>query len=404
MGSQFKICSKKLTNFRICHKALMENTMKILSGSFIAIICIAHLAIIPGCKGKTAENEADSHQESGHDDHQPPSVTVNPEAMMSAGIKTMPVLKKPFSVRITAPGELEFNARRLLNLTARTPGRIERVLAVSGDRVGLGQLLTEIYSPDYLSKQAEFLQAVDRAEHFGDDQDESATVRAFMESARERLLLLGVSAAEVAELQRTRMPRPYLSVRATFAGTVIGSTVIPGDHVELGSSLFRLADPTILWAGVHIQEKDLAAVRVGSTVEIRTQAYPKESFQGRLLQLGDSIDPGTRTVIGRVEVPNPASKLKAGMYIEASISSGKERSALVVPESALQDDAGQAILFVQTGAGRFARRAVKAGERFSGQVEILDGLAEGENVVTSGAFLLNSELNKGSLEDEHGHS
>ena len=92
------------------------------------------------------------------------------------------------------------------------------------------------------------------------------------------------------------------------------------------------------------------------------------------------------------------------MYIEAFISGGEERSVLVVPESAIQDDAGQAIIFIQTGAGRFSRRAVKTGDRFSGQVEILEGLAEGENVVTSGAFLLNSELNKGSLEDEHGHS
>ena len=378
--------------------------MQPISRSFIVILCAAQLALITGCKGRPAGNEVDGHQETGHEDHQPASIVLTSGAMASAGIKTMPVLKRAFRVRISAPGELEFNARRLLNLTARTPGRVERVLAVSGDRVGLGQLLAEIYSPDYLSNQAEFLQAAERAGRSGDDRDEATTVRAFLESARERLLLLGVSAAEVAELQRTGTPRPYLSVRAALAGTIIESAAIPGDHVELGSSLFRLADPSVLWAGIHIQEKDLAAVRAGSAVEIRSQAYPQESFQGRLLQLGDRIDPGTRTVIGRVEVPNPASRLKAGMYIEAFISGGEERSVLTVPESAIQDDAGQAILFIQTAEGRFARRAVKTGERFSGQVEILEGLAEGENVVTSGAFLLNSELNKGSLEDEHGHS
>ena len=174
--------------------------MKFLSGSFIAIACIAQLALISGCKGRTAGKEVNGHQETRIDDHQPASITLTSGAMTSAGIKTMPALKQAFRVRISAPGELEFNARRLLHLTARTPGRIERILAVSGDRVGLGQLLAEIYSPDYLSKQAEFLQAADRAGRSGDDRDESATVRAFFESARERLILLGVTATEVAEL------------------------------------------------------------------------------------------------------------------------------------------------------------------------------------------------------------
>ncbi len=324
--------------------------------------------------------------------------------MTEAEIQIVPVLKKTFRLRITAPGELGFNVRRLLHLTALTEGRIERILAVAGDRVRKGQLLAEIYSPDYMSRQAEFLQAAERADRFSGDQNEADAVRSFMDSARERLILLGATTADVTELRRTKMPQPFLPVRAPLTGTVIESASVQGDHVELGANLFRLADLSILWAALHIKEKDLAAIQTGSTVEIRTQAYPGEIFQGRLLLVGDVLDPGTRTVLSRVEVPNSAGKLKTGMYIEAILAGAKERTALVVPESAVQDNGGQSIVFVQTAKGVFSRRAIRTGERFSGLVEILEGLAEMENVVTSGSFLLKSELEKGNLEDEHGHS
>lgn len=378
--------------------------MKILNRSLIWIVLIAQLVFTPGCNGKKDGKEENVRQESEPENHQPASITLTPGAMASADIKTTPAVMTVFKQRISAPGELAFNVRRLVHLTALTEGRIERIMAVAGDRVLKGQLLAEIYSPDYLSKQAEFLQATERAERFSRDQSEAGTVRAFLESARERLLILGATTAEVAELRKTRMPKPFLPVRAQLSGTVIEASVIPGDHVELGTNLFRLADLSILWAALHIKEKDLPAVQTGSTVEMRTQAYPGKIFRGRLLLVGDVLDPGTRTVIGRVEVPNPAGKLKTGMYIEAFLAGVEERSALVVPESAVQDDGGRSIVFVQSTERVFVKRTIISGEHSLGLVEILSGLNEGEEVVTSGSFLLKSELEKGSLEDEHGHS
>jgi RND family efflux transporter MFP subunit len=373
--------------------------MKKLSQSILWIAFIAQLVFLPGCNGEKAENEGDAHRETGPENSQPASITLTAAAMTSAEIKTASTVKMVFRQRITAPGELDFNARRLIHITALTPGRIERILTVAGDRVRAGQLLAEIYSPEYMSTQAEFLQAAERADRFSGDPHEAATVRAFLESARERLILLGATNTELAELQRTRVPQPLLPVRASLAGTIIESSSIPGDHVELGSNLFRLADLSILWAGLHIQEKDLAAVKTGSAVEFRTQAFPGEIFQGRLLLVGDVLDPQTRTVIGRVEVPNPAGKLKAGMYIEAFMPDAEERTVLAVPEAAVQDNEGQQIVFVQTEKGIFAKREIKTGGHFTGWVEILGGLTEGEKVVTFGSFLLKSELNKSSLEE-----
>jgi cobalt-zinc-cadmium efflux system membrane fusion protein len=144
-------------------------------------------------------------------------------------------------------------------------------------------------------------------------------------------------------------------------------------------------------------------VKTGAEAVLRTQAYPDEDFRGRLVLVGDVVDAGTRTVEGRVEVPNPQGRLKPGMYVDASVAAAGERAALVVPESALQDDEGHAVVFVKTGERTFTRREVRAGERFAGYVEILSGLTEGETIVISGGFLLKSEMRKDGLGDEHGH-
>jgi multidrug efflux pump subunit AcrA (membrane-fusion protein) len=347
--------------------------------------------------------------EAGHQVHltepetAPISVTLTSEGAATAHIKTDPAAPRALSRRVSAAGELEFNARRIVHLTARTPGRVERVVVVRGDRVREGQILAEIYCPDYLILQAEYLMAAERAKRQSGDPAEAGPARALLDSSRERLLLLGATPAEVDGLGALSVPRPLLPVRATLSGTVLEAGVLAGGWVDLGADLFRLADLTNLWACLHIQEKDLSSVKAGAEAVLRTQAYPGEDFRGRLVLVGDIVDAGTRTVEGRVEVPNPSGRLKPGMYVEASVATAGERAVIAVPEAALQDDEGRAVVFVKTGERTFERREVEAGERFAGYVEILSGLAEGETVVTSGGFLLKSEMRKGGMEDEHGH-
>ena len=360
------------------------------------------LFIVAACRDK--ELVEPGHQAEGAVPATAPnSVTLTPEGVVTANIKAEPAAMRVLARRVTAAGDLEFNVRRLVHLTARTPGRIEGVLVVPGDRVREGQVLAEIYSPDYLTLQAEYLLAAERAKRLAGDPAEAGQARALLDSSRERLLLVGASPAEVEGLVALSLPRPLLSVRATLSGTVIEAGVLAGDWVDLGSNLFRLADLTTLWACLHIQEKDLASVKAGAEAVLRTQAYPGEDFRGRLVLVGDVVDAGTRTVEGRVEVPNPRGRLKPGMYVDASVAAAGERAVLAVPESALQDDEGHTVVFVKTGERTFTRREVKAGERFAGYVEILSGLTEGETVVASGGFLLKSEMRKGGLGDEHGH-
>jgi multidrug efflux pump subunit AcrA (membrane-fusion protein) len=362
------------------------------------------LLLVAGCRGGAPAASSPADEDHDHEASAPLSVTLSPEAVAVADIRTEPAATRLLALRIAAAGEIEWNARRVVHLTARTPGRLERVLVVRGDRVREGQLLAELFSPDYLTLQAEYVQASARLKRHAGDPAEEGTARAFLAGARDRLRLLGVTDAEIEALGASSVPRPLLAVRAPLAGTVLEANVVAGDAAELGTSFFRLADPASLWACLHIQERDLAAVKTGAEVVLRTQAYPGEDYRGRLVLVGDVVERGTRTVEGRVEIGSGNGRLKPGMFVEATIASAGERPALVVPETAVQDDAGKPIVFVRTGERTFTRREVRTGARSGGAVEILEGLAEGEAVVTSGSFLLKSEIRKGSLEDEHGHA
>jgi RND family efflux transporter MFP subunit len=376
----------------------MRNSIRFLPwAALLALVLVSN-----ACREKEAVVE-DAH-EAGHDPAAAAAITLTPDAWAAADIRTAKASVLVFNRRIMAPGGLEFNARRLAHLTARRPGRVERVLAVSGDRVRAGQVLAEVYSPDYMSLQAEYVQAAERVQRLGANPAEAPAAKAILDSARQRLLLVGATVAEVDGLAAVRVPRPLLAVRAPFAGTIIEANVLTGDHVELGANLFRLADPSVLWASLHIREEDMASLQAGAGAELRTQAYPGEVFRGRLLLIGDVLDEETRTVTGRVEVANPAGRLKAGMFVEAALDSGAVRTALAVPEAAVQDDEGPSKVFVLSGERRFVRREITTGERLGELVEVLKGLAAGETVATSGSFLLKSEMRKGSMEDEHGHS
>jgi cobalt-zinc-cadmium efflux system membrane fusion protein len=197
--------------------------------------------------------------------------------------------------------------------------------------------------------------------------------------------------------------RPLLAVRAPFGGSIIEQAAVVGDGVEPGASLFRLANLSTLWASVRIYEKDLAAVRPDVDVVLRAQAFPGEDFRGRLVLIGAVMDEKTRTVEARVEVRNPTERLKPGMYVEASIACGEKRRALVIPESALQEFQSLSVVFLQIGPGAYGLRLVETGERSGGRIEIVRGLAEGDEVVTSGSFLLKSEMLKKTMGDEHEH-
>jgi len=369
----------------------------------IHMLTLTVLASASAACNRAADTTADSHAgEEPRAETPAGTVSLTPEAIAGGGIVLEPAKILEVARTVAALGELEFDARRVAGAAARASGRLEEVAAFLGDRVSAGAVLAEIYSPDFLAVQVEVLQAAARVARLAGQPDEFSA-RAFLEAARRKMAPFGPSPAEIDALIASVEIRPLLAVRAPISGVVLESRAVPGTTVESGAELYKLADPSTLWACVSLMEKDLATVRPGMEATIRTKAYPGREFHGRLVLIGAAMDTSTRTVEGRIVLPNPDGGLKPGMYIEAALASTERRTVLTVPISAVQEFASGRIVFVQTGPTAFTLRPVATGEILGPRIEITAGLAEGERVVSVGSFLLKSEMMKASLGDEHGH-
>jgi len=351
---------------------------------------------LPGCRSRTAEGEKpEAAAESA-----PSSITLTAEAVKTAGIEIAEAGIRPVIRTIHAAGEINFNQKRLAHVTARTAGRIEQLLAYPGERVKKGQLLLSLYSQDFLMLQAELLQASERFKRLQNDPEEQDAAKGLLDSARSRLRLYDISDAELAEIENTGSIKTLLPVRAPLDGNITESAVTAGDYVELGASLFRIADLSTVWVNVYIFEKDLSLIRLGSEVVLRAGAFPGREFRGRLFQISTVVDEKNRTVEGRVELTNPAGDLRPGMFVEAELISSAEANSLFVPGAAVQDFQNKKVVFVRTGENTFALRFVETGMTLNGFVEILKGLEKKEVVAANGSFFLKSELLKKSLEGE----
>jgi cobalt-zinc-cadmium efflux system membrane fusion protein len=181
---------------------------------------------------------------------------------------------------------------------------------------------------------------------------------------------------------------------------VLEKEVTQGTAVTLGTPLFVVADLTELWAVAEIDETELPLVSAGRTVDLRVAAYPGETFPGRITFVADMVNPTTRRVTVRCQVPTPDGRLKPEMYAALNLGTGEPREILAVPSGAVQDIRGRPIVFVRTAGGSFERRDVVVGLEAEGRVEVRSGVEEGEAVATTGAFLLKSELLKGTMIEE----
>jgi membrane fusion protein, copper/silver efflux system len=375
----------------------MKRTKKIFARALILIVLAA--VSTAACKrAAVSAADADSGEAAAHSEAAPGTVILTAEAQAGGGIIIEAARMEEVARSVKSLGELEFDARRVAGVPARAAGRLERLTAYPGDRIAAGAVLAEIYSPDFLAAQAEVLQASARAVRLAGRSDETAA-RSFLDAARRKLAPLGLAPAEIDALIASGQVQPLLAVRAPIAGIVLESKALAGSAVAEGTDLFRLGDPSTLWGCVHLTEKDLASVRPGMAASIRTQAFAGRIFPGRLVLVGASMDASTRTVEGRIEIPNADGALKPGMYIEALLLSNEHRRVLTVPAAAVQEFPSGRGVFVRTTPTAFVLRPVETGEALGDRVEILAGLAAGEAVAATGGIILKSELMKASLGD-----
>ncbi len=388
--------------------------------------------LLSGCRSGEVDDghEADLHQ--GHGDahdgdaHDEEGVVeLSPEAIARVGLVTAPALLQQIVAQHATTGRVGFDERRLAHVSPRVSGRLVRVEAELGDRLLEGEVLAVIDSVELGQARAAYLRTRARqevaqgrferersllAERITSEQEvleaeaQAREAKADLAAARETLHLLGLSDGEIKSLSWAESSASLMSLRAPFAGRVVAKEATRGELVSPGRTLFTVANLGEVWVWVDVHERDLRNVRQGETVEMHFDAWPGETFSGKLAYLADEITLASRTLRARVDLPNPARRLKPGMFARVMLTRAGEdgaRSVIAVPRTAVQHQGEEAIVFVRTGDTRFERRRVETGQVTDALVEILTGLVAGEDVVTEGAFLLKSQASADQLGGHH---
>jgi cobalt-zinc-cadmium efflux system membrane fusion protein len=393
------------TNFKRVHRALP---------SFSILILVGALAIGACGGGDAAPAEsAEAEEHAGEEG----VVVLDTAAIRLGGIQVGDVESITTSA-LAVTGSITFDADRVSHVGSRSDGRIVAVRTDLGAQVARGQALATLESVEVgqiraEEREAEALLKIAQ-ENYAREQrlaeqgissrkellEAEAMLRraeAALHSAEDRLQVLGASHDHGAGGEFTLV--------APFAGVVVARDASLGEMATPADTLFTVADLSEVWIELDIFERDLARVRRGQSVAVLVSAYPSRSFPGRIVYVGDVLDPAKRTVRARVEIPNRDGALKPGMFATANIQvGGGGRPMAVVPQDAVQTVEGKLVVFVPGDApGEFRTVAVEVGPTTDGnRVVILSGIAPGSRVVTVGAFALRSELSKGEI-GEHGH-
>lgn len=320
-----------------------------------------------------------------------PVVTVSPDVVQKLGVRTAKVTRGQLWKFIKTVGYVAYNEMSVKTVQVRTAGWVEN-LGVR--RVGLpvekGQLLLELYSPEFLAIQEEFIAAQKK--------DKSGTLKKYgqrQESVepRDRLRYMGVSESLMNEIARTGKPHFRLPVYAPHHGVIIRHNVENHHYIESDYPMFTIADLSSVWIEADVYEHQLEWVQRGQNAEIEVKALPGKRFSGQVNYIYPELDAKTRTLKVRLLIPNPEELLKPNMFAEVRLYGGPKKDLLVIPREALIVTGARESVVLAKGEGRFQPVDVVAGMRSQGSVEILSGLKEGDEIVLSGQFLLDSEAN-----------
>jgi RND family efflux transporter MFP subunit len=310
------------------------------------------------------------------------AIAIDAATIQTMNIQTTEVSRGPLRRVIRTVGTIDYNETALADVTTKFKGWVEKLDAdATGQLVHHGEPLFEIYSPELYGAQAEFVSAL--------------TLPAdnpLRKSSADKLKFYDISDAQIAELEKSREPKKTLAILAPTDGFVIEKNVVQGQMVDAGMKLYRIADLGIVWVFAQIYEQDLPYIQLGQEAVVRLSSLPDREFRGRVTYVYPEVDAKTRTAKVRLEFENPGYFLKPGMFVSAQIASELESSTLLVPDSAVLRSGEKNTVFVALPDGKFQARTVVLGpEGENNRIEVISGLQEGEHVVTSGQFMLDSE-------------
>ena len=318
------------------------------------------------------------------------TVNFSIEKMQKLGVKTEVVARHKLSTPIHAAGIVEADERGQYNIAPKFEGWIEKLYVnTTGHQVAAGQALAEIYSPDLIAAQREYLIAQSleaRAETMqGSD-------KALTEAALQRLRNWGISDAQLNQLAQNG-ERRTLAITAPESGTVIEKPSVAGMRFMPGEVLFKIANLNRVWLNADVFEQDLGKIQLGTAARINIATYPDKNFSGKVDFIYPMLNPETRTGKIRIELSNPNGLLKPAMFANVELIPSAQQAVLAVPDSAIIDSGTRQIVLLAKGDGKFEPRTVKLGTHGDGYVEVLSGVDAGESVVTQANFLIDAESN-----------
>jgi len=308
---------------------------------FASAVLLSSLVAFSGCTEKKAEAKSEPKTDKQHDDNH---VALTKENLAHIVLKTEPVLQGSLNVTLKAVGRVSENINKTAKVTSTLEGRLTQLTFDLNDRVKAGEVVGLVQTPELLGKA--------------------------------------------------------LELKAPIDGVIIERKSTVGELIGRDTAVYTISDPSDLWLIAEVKERDLGAIRVGQDAAFTVLAYLEEIFRGKVILIGNRVEPETRTLEVRVAVNNSDGRLKPGMFADVEIATTALENVLIISDEALQTMDNDKVVFVAKDETQFERRAVKTGLEQHGKVQVLSGLTAGERVVTQGSFILKSELLKGELGEE----
>jgi len=326
------------------------------------------------------------------------SVRVDPNFLQNFGVRTAVVERGSIPIEIRTVGTLVHNEETLVSVNIKFAGWIEKAyFNTVGECVKRGDVLFEVYSPELVTTQQEYLAALDYVDRLSESAYPEAVERArsLLEATRERLQYWDISEEQIRQLDESRQASRTVKVFAPVSGLIVGKmeNSLEGMRLTPGMTVLKLGSHTRLWAKVELYENDLQYVREGMPVRVEVNAFPGRSWRGKVVLFDPALDPRTRTLAAYVEIDNSEMKLRPNMFAGVLIRPAAVRGAVKVPQQAILHSGERAVVIVERAKGIFEPREVDLGTEGGGFQEVRRGLEAGERVVTSSQFLIDSESN-----------
>ena len=310
-------------------------------------------------------------------------VSVSARTQQNLGVRTAPVTEGVLSPQVAAVGSIAFNERDLALVQARATAYVERLhVRATLDPVVKGQPLAELFIPDWIAAQEEFL-SVRRMQ--GTD------LASLVDGARQRMRLVGMSEAQIALVERSGQTQARITLAAPIAGVVTELLAREGMTVVVGSTLFRINGLGTVWANAEVPESQAVLLRPGTRVQARSPSAPGMVFNGKVQAILPDVNPATRTLKARLELANPGQRLVPGMFVQMQFLGMAGKKALLVPTEAVIQTGKRTVVMLSEPDGRFRPVDVETGLESEGLTEIRRGLQAGQRVVVSSQFLIDSE-------------